>query len=62
MRLHDLGVVSVGAIVFVAVVVGWMSVKMAGKEDAPIEEFCEQIVEMQTGVEVDLTPSSPEQN
>lgn len=30
------------------------------KDDNPIEEVAEKIIEQQTGVDIDLSPSSPE--
>lgn len=43
------------------VVLGGLSTKFF-KDDNPIEEACEEIIKEVTGVEIDLTPESPENN
>ncbi len=40
-------------------VVGYISTKFLG-DDNPVEEIAEEVIESQTGVDVDLTPNSPE--
>ena len=32
------------------------------QDDNPVEEFVEQVIHAQTGVDVDITPFSPEKN
>jgi hypothetical protein len=32
------------------------------QDDNPVEEFVEQVIATQTGVDVDITPFSPEKN
>ena len=50
------------AVVFIAGVLGVAHSCYTGKDDQPIEEFCEEIIENQTGwVDIDLTPFSPEE-
>lgn len=44
----------VGGIVFIAAVVGCLSILWLGK-DNPVEEECEKIIKDQTGKEVDLS-------
>ena len=48
-------VIAVSAIIGVGSVV---IVKM--KHDNPVEEVCETVIKNETGVDLDLTPSSPE--
>lgn len=47
----------IGAIVFAAAILGWLSAKYLGP-DNPIEEACEEIIEQETGKKVDLTPTA----
>jgi hypothetical protein len=37
-----------------------VSIYISGQEDAPLEECAEDVLEGVTGVDVDLTPNSPE--
>ena len=37
-----------------------ISIYVSGKEDAPLEEAAEEVLKDVTGVDVDLTPDSPE--
>lgn len=46
-------------ILLVASVIGLVSVKYLG-DDNPIEEISEEIIKVETGVTIDLTPLSPE--
>jgi hypothetical protein len=63
MGLKDGGIILIVSIVVVAGVVGYISKRYLGKDDAPIEEFCESIMEDQLGLPegfIDLSPYSPE--
>lgn len=51
--------ISMAIIVILAAIIGLWSIKYMG-QDGPIEEQCEQVIQDQTGVEIDLTPASPE--
>lgn len=50
-------------IVLFAVTIGFgVSYFLPGIEpDNPVEEKCEEIIKKETGLDIDLTPSSPEQ-
>lgn len=43
-----------------AALAGLTAVFITGRHDGPIEEACEEVIKSQTGIDVDLTPSSPE--
>ena len=58
MRLYDGGVLVVGILV-VALVAGYASSRFLG-EDNPIEETAEEVIESQTGMDIDLSPGSEE--
>lgn len=47
------------AIIAVVAAVGYVSSKYLG-DDNVVEELSEEVIEDMTGVDVDLTPSSPE--
>jgi len=47
-------------VVSVLAVGGYVSSLFLGNDNA-VEETCEQMIESQTGVDVDLTPASPEE-
>ncbi len=59
MKLYDGSVLVVGILV-VALGIGYVSSRFLG-EDNPIEEAAEEVIESQTGVDIDLTPRSNEQ-
>lgn len=40
----------------------YISVKIYHRDDAPLEELAEKIVQETTGIDVDFTPGSPEVN
>ena len=48
------------ALVGIAVVLGIASGFLFKKDDNVVEEYCEEIVKEETGIDVDLTPGSPE--
>lgn len=58
--------IEVKKIMFVAVVFALallattVSVLVTGKDDAPLEELAEDVLKAETGIDVDLTPNSPE--
>lgn len=60
-RLNDLSLVIIGAIVGTCVLVGVVS-RFFMPDDNPIEEIAEEVIKEYTGVEVDLSPESPEDN
>ncbi len=43
-----------------AALITFVSVSITGKDDAPLEEFAEDVLKLETGVDLDLTPNSPE--
>lgn len=51
-------------ILFIAAIagIGFGAAKLTQKDDGPIEEAAEEIIESQTGIDVDLTPGSNESN
>lgn len=58
MKLHD-GGTTILIILGVLGVVGFLSSRWLG-DDNPVEETAEEVIEMHTGVSVDLSPDSPE--
>ncbi len=46
-------------IIILAVIIGLTSVYFYGDDNA-IEELSEEIIKTETGIDIDLTPSSPE--
>lgn len=63
MFLRNKGEATVVVIAILAVVaaIGFASAKILKKDDGPVEEASEQIIEEVSGYDVDLTPGSPEQ-
>lgn len=59
MKLYDGGFIIISIIV-VALAAGYASSRWLG-DDNPIEEVAEEVIESQTGMEIDLTPSSEEE-
>lgn len=47
-------------ILIVCAMVGITSALFLGKDDAPIEEISEDVIQSETGLQIDLTPKSPE--
>lgn len=60
MKLYDGGLIVISVIIF-ALVVGYASAKWLG-DDNPVEESAESVIQAQTGFDIDLSPSSPEQD
>jgi len=59
MKLHDCGIIIL-ATIFVACVIGaGVSYYFLGA-DNPVEEIAEEVLKKETGIDVDLTPHSPE--
>jgi hypothetical protein len=58
MKLYEGGMLVVGILV-VALVAGYVSSRFLG-EDNPVEEAAEEVIESQTGMDIDLTPDSQE--
>jgi hypothetical protein len=58
MKLYDAGT-TVLIIIAVVAAIGVLSSKFLGDDNA-VEEFSEEILELKTGVSVDLTPESQE--
>jgi hypothetical protein len=58
MKLYDGGIIIIG-ILIAALAVGYASSKCLG-DDNPVEETAEVVIREQTGVGLDLTPSSTE--
>lgn len=59
MKLYDCGFLILVAIITICVV-GGVSSAILWKNDNPIEEVAEEIIEDYTGLDVDLSPTSPE--
>lgn len=59
MIFRDAGITILIIIVAVCAIGGFVSSKWLG-DDNPVEEFSEDVIKMETGVSIDLTPSSPE--
>lgn len=59
MKLYDGGILII-CIVMGAVIIGGFSAKFLKKDDGIIEEVCEDVIQVQTGQKIDLTPASPE--
>ncbi len=61
MILRELSLVIVITMVVFAAGIGWVSAKFFG-DDNSIEEECEEHIEKTTGMDIDLTPHTLEQN
>lgn len=59
MKLYDLITPIVIGVVLVCAAVGYFSVKFLGP-DNPVEEAAEEVIQLETGAKVDLTPRTPE--
>jgi hypothetical protein len=57
--LRDGGMIILIVIVGICIVGGIISTRYLG-HDNPIEEFAERVIEEETGVKADLSPSTPE--
>ena len=54
-----MSVILVSVIVAIAATIGCLSYYISGP-DNKVEEACEEIIKIETGSNIDLTPSSPE--
>ncbi len=59
MKLFDGGVILIISIVVFAAVIGVISSKYLGDDNA-LEEATEAVIEKETGLDIDLTPTSKE--
>ena len=48
-------------IVIIVLIIGFISMYLLGN-DNKIEEISEEIIKQNTGIEIDLSPNSPEEN
>jgi hypothetical protein len=46
-------------IILISLIIGFGSIFLLGN-DNPIEEIAEKVIEKETGIDIDLTPASPE--
>jgi hypothetical protein len=53
-----MSVLMVSIIVSIAAIIGYVSYKVAGPDNA-VEEACEEVIKIETGTTVDLSPSEP---
>lgn len=51
----------IGLIILIIAVLATINI-FGAKEDGPLEEVTETIIEKKLGVDIDLTPNSPESN
>ena len=58
MKLYDLGV-AIFAVIGMCIAAGVISQKYLG-DDNVIEEAAEDVIKMETNIDVDLSPNSPE--
>ena len=59
MKMFELSVMVVVVIIGVCVLGGLLSTVWLGK-DNPVEEVAEKVIQEETGINIDLTPSSKE--
>ena len=60
MIVRDLSIVFYISAVVLVSAIGFFASKMTGKDDSQIEETAEDFIYENTGVKIDLTPDSPE--
>jgi hypothetical protein len=53
-----MSIVVISVVVAVASIVGFVSYKILGPDNA-VEEVCEEVIKIETGQTVDLSPDSP---
>lgn len=53
-------ILTVLVVIALASLITFVSISITGKDDAPLEEFAEDVLKLETGVDLDLTPNSPE--
>jgi hypothetical protein len=59
MKLRDFSIPIIIIIVGIVTVVGIISTTFMG-EDNPVEEVSESVIKQETGLDVDLSPSTPD--
>ncbi len=59
MKMYELGTLIIITIISLCVVAGLAS-KIWYGDDNPIEETAEKIIELETGIDIDLSPDSKE--
>ena len=60
MKLFDFGSTAI-AIIVITAIIGVVSYEVLHlEEDNPIEESAEEVIKQTTGIDVDLSPDSPE--
>ncbi len=59
MKMYDAGLIVLVIVITTCVVAGTLS-GIFWYKDNPIEETAEAIIKQETGVDIDLTPSTPE--
>lgn len=59
MKLYDFGIVIIIGVIAVCAIGGYVSSRYLGN-DNPIEEAAEEVIEEETGLDVDLSPDSKE--
>lgn len=59
MKMYDLGVTIIIVVVSICIAGGLLSTLWLGKDNV-IEEAAEKVIERETGIDIDLTPSSKE--
>ncbi len=65
MKRSDFTILTIAITLFVlaiSAVLSYVSVKIYHKDDAPLEELAEEIVKETTGIDIDFTPDSKEQD
>lgn len=60
MKLYDFGATLVIAFVVICLGSALISSKVTKTEDGPIEEFFEDLAYSASGIDIDVTPNSPE--
>jgi len=59
MKMYDAGIIVLICILVIAASAGVISVKYLGHDNA-VEEAAEEVIKAETGVNIDLSPSSDE--
>jgi hypothetical protein len=60
MKLRDGGLLVMGILVGIGVLAGVISQMVTKKNDGPIEEIGENIIKYETGIDIDLSPGTPD--
>lgn len=59
MKLYDFGLATMAVIIAVCCGIGFFSAAML-QDDNVVEEVCEEIIQVETGIDVDLSPKTKE--